>query len=335
MAAIGRVDEAIAHAMTASDLAPQSPEFAFHAGCLLRNAGHYDEAAFYLKRAVALEPDNARALCELSAACHALGQSEEAAALAVQAAALIPGDTRLAADAAELLLRVGRADNAAELLNSAAAASADAADPRLFRILSAAAMVQGRLEAALATVDRAIAGAPDVAEYHIHRGHLLWRLGDIAAAALALNHAAALDPTSRELKRAQLSLFLAAGLVSEATAAGGELLHRFPDDAVAAEAVLHLLTHRLETIDGEYVVLNDGTERAPRPRRPPPGLPDRLRSQCRVIGALIIRETRTRFADAKLGYGWALLEPILHITLLSVMFRNYVANARSSGKALG
>jgi len=47
---------------------------------------------------------------------------------------------------------------------------------------------------------------------------------------------------------------------------------------------------------------------------------ERLGSQRRVIGALIIRETRTRFADAKLGYGWALIEPILHISLLSVTF---------------
>ncbi len=45
-----------------------------------------------------------------------------------------------------------------------------------------------------------------------------------------------------------------------------------------------------------------------------------MRNQRRVIGALIIRETRTRFADSKLGYGWALMEPILHITLLSVTF---------------
>jgi capsular polysaccharide transport system permease protein len=58
-------------------------------------------------------------------------------------------------------------------------------------------------------------------------------------------------------------------------------------------------------------------ERAP---RPVPGFPERLRTQCRVIQALIIRETRTRFGDAKLGYGWALLEPILHITMLSAVF---------------
>jgi capsular polysaccharide transport system permease protein len=40
----------------------------------------------------------------------------------------------------------------------------------------------------------------------------------------------------------------------------------------------------------------------------------------RVIHALIIRETRTRFGDSRLGYGWALIEPVLHIALLWVIF---------------
>jgi ABC-type polysaccharide/polyol phosphate export permease/Flp pilus assembly protein TadD len=283
LAAIGHLDEAIAHAVQASDLAPQNPEFALHAGSLLGTARRDDEAARYLERA----------------------------------AALTPGDSRLAINRAELLLRSGRADAAAELLHGAAAAIAD---PRLLRVLSAAEMVRGRLEAALAAVDAALAGAPEFAEYHIHRGHLLWRLGDSEGAALALNRAAALDPTSREVKRGQLSLYLAAGLVSEATAVGGELLHCFPDDKLAAESVLHLLNHRLDTIDGEYVVLNNGPDRAPRPRSPPPGFFARLRTQRRVIAALVIRETRTRFADAKLGYGWALIEPVLHIMLLSAAF---------------
>ncbi len=117
-----------------------------------------------------------------------------------------------------------------------------------------------------------------------------------------------------------MSLYLAAGLVTEATAVGGELLHRFPDDQPSAEAVMHVLAHRLDTIDGEFVVLNDGADRGMRHPHSPPEMLARLRNQRRVIGALIIRETRTRFADAKLGYGWALIEPILHITLLSVTF---------------
>src|SRR5206468_8885873 len=121
-----------------------------------------------------------------------------------------------------------------------------------FRVLSAAELVRGRPEAALAAVDRAIADAPDIAEFHIHRGHLLWHQGDIAGAAMALEHAAALGPATPELKRAQMSLYIAAGLVTEATAVGGDLLRCFPDDQTSAEAVMHLLTHRLDTINGEY-----------------------------------------------------------------------------------
>jgi capsular polysaccharide transport system permease protein len=45
-----------------------------------------------------------------------------------------------------------------------------------------------------------------------------------------------------------------------------------------------------------------------------------LGTQGRVVHALIIRETRTRFGDSKLGYGWALLEPIAHILMLSLVF---------------
>jgi len=60
-----------------------------------------------------------------------------------------------------------------------------------------------------------------------------------------------------------------------------------------------------------------GPRRAP---RLPPGFFETLQTQLRVIHALIIRETRTRFGDSKLGYGWALLEPILHILMLSLVF---------------
>lgn len=38
-----------------------------------------------------------------------------------------------------------------------------------------------------------------------------------------------------------------------------------------------------------------------------------LRVQLRVVGALILRETRTRFGDHALGYVWALAEPLFFI----------------------
>ena len=318
LAASGATQRAIAFATRASDLAPENFDFAYHAGCLLLDAERLEEAAFYLARAVAIEPHDPYALRALSAASHALAQPDEALGLALRAAALAPQDNRLANHAAELLLRGGRIDDAAMLLDAATAR--DPADATLWRLLSAAESQRDRIEAALAAIERALRLSPDNAEYHLHRGHLLYRAGDFAAAAEAINQATALDPTSQEARRAQLDLLLADGQLSEATAIGGELLRAFPEDEASAEAVLRVLNRRLDMIDGDYVVVGDRSGPLPRPRPAPPGFADRLKTQARVIHALIIRETRTRFGDARLGYGWALIEPILHILLLSAVF---------------
>jgi tetratricopeptide (TPR) repeat protein len=282
LAAAGLGENAIAHAQKACELAPDDAEFALHAAALLTSARRFQEAAAYLDRALAFAG----------------------------------GYPHTIADAAELLMRGGRVETAAALL-----ASCDCgADARCWRVRSAAEMMCGRDQAALAAIDQALALAPDIAEYHLHRGHLLRRLDDLAAAAQAFECARALDPESREVRHARMDLYVAAGLVREATVAGGDLLQRFPDDQRSAEAVLHLLNHRLETIDGDYVVLSADAPRGPRSARRRPGMRERWATQRRVLRALILRETRTRFAEYRLGYAWALLEPILHICLLSAMF---------------
>ena len=84
--------------------------------------------------------------------------------------------------------------------------------------------------------------------------------------------------------------------------------------------MLQVLNRRFETLNGDYVVLSERASRPHREPRPSPGFFERLGTQGRVVHALIIRETRTRFGDSKLGYGWALLEPIAHILMLSLVF---------------
>ena len=49
---------------------------------------------------------------------------------------------------------------------------------------------------------------------------------------------------------------------------------------------------------------------------PPTHQPNKLD----VIRAIILRETRVRFGRKRLGYLWALLEPMLHILALSGIF---------------
>jgi capsular polysaccharide transport system permease protein len=54
--------------------------------------------------------------------------------------------------------------------------------------------------------------------------------------------------------------------------------------------------------------------------RPRGWLGEALRTQARVIGALVLRETRTRFGRSQMGYLWALAEPLGYILFLSLVF---------------
>jgi len=314
----GRRADALECGRRAFALGPDDREAAHLCAWLFSNCGCHQEAAAAYERLLALSPDWAEGHRHLSGSLAAAGDLEGAVAHALCAAELMPEDNGTAIHAAELLLRRGDVEHAAGLVRGAAAR--EPSDDRVLRVLSAIEMLLDRLAPALAAIDDALAIAPENAEYHLHRGHLLYRRGDVEAAAAAFATAAAIDPANAAAKRAQMNLHLDHGLITEATAIGGALLHSHPDDKAAAEAVLHLLNRRLETIDGNYIVLADRTMAQERPPQPLPGFGERLRTQCRVIQALIIRETRTRCGDAKLGYGWALLEPILHITMLSAIF---------------
>ena len=52
----------------------------------------------------------------------------------------------------------------------------------------------------------------------------------------------------------------------------------------------------------------------------PRALLQALRRQLRVIGALVLREVRTRFGSTKLGYVWAIAEPMVHVAVLSWLY---------------
>jgi capsular polysaccharide transport system permease protein len=317
-AAAGQIDRAIYHAKMASERDPDSFEFAFHSGCLLNSEGRHQEALEYFTRAAVIEPGGHSALRQASAAKFALEQYDDAVALALRALSLGPDDRDNILHAAELLLRTERFDQAAEIMLEAV--NAHPQDGVAFRLLSAAQMLRGRTEDALEAIDCAIERAPETVEYHLHRANLLYRLGRLDDAAEAFERAAALDPSNADAKRSQLTVYLDSGRYIEALAVGGDLIRSSPDNEEYAQAVLQVLNRRFETLDGDYVVLSERALRQPRELRPPPGFFATLRTQGRVIHALIVRETRTRFGDSKLGYGWALIEPILHILMLSVVF---------------
>jgi ABC-type polysaccharide/polyol phosphate export permease/Flp pilus assembly protein TadD len=317
-AVAGQIEPAILHGTKASDLDATSFEFAFHVACLLESAGQYARSVNYFTRAAALRPADGGVLHHLSSVLFALDQTEQAVVLALRAVALAPSDRLCALHATELLLRSERYEEAAAIIVTAAAAHAD--DPITLRLLSATQMLRDRTDDALEAIDRAIELAPQTAEYHLHRANLLYRLSRLDEAAEAFGRAAALDPSNAAAKRSQLTAYFDGGRFTEALAIGGELIRTSPDNEEYAHAVLQVLNRRLEMVDGEYVVLGESPLRAPREPLPAPTIRQALQTQLRVVHALIIRETRTRFGESRLGYGWALLEPVLHILMLSLVF---------------
>jgi capsular polysaccharide transport system permease protein len=316
-AAAGQLDRAIAHGLRACEGEPISFEFAFHAGCLLEAAGRHADAAERFTRAALIDPTDAGPLRRLSAIAAFLEQPAQALDLALRAFELRPEDRDAALHAAELLLRSARHDEAAAIVR--ARVVLHPADNVAWRLLSAAEMLRGRPPEAVDAIDHALAAAPDLAEYHLHRGNLLYGLGDFEAAAAAFERAAALDPGNPDAKRSQLTVYFDAGRFREAVAVGSELVRAAPDNEEYARALIQVLNRRFDTFDGEYRVLGEGVPQRDReaPRR---RWLDAAATQWRVVHALIIRETRTRFGGSILGYGWALIEPILHIAMLSVAF---------------
>lgn len=58
-----------------------------------------------------------------------------------------------------------------------------------------------------------------------------------------------------------------------------------------------------------------------------------LRTQLRVINALVLRETKTRYGTHKLGFLWALLEPVASVTFFVVLF-SAIRHDRPAGMPL-
>lgn len=60
---------------------------------------------------------------------------------------------------------------------------------------------------------------------------------------------------------------------------------------------------------------------------------DSVKIMARVIFALMIRESQSRYGHLKIGYLWVLLEPLLFITVLIFMF-TYRTNLSPPGMSL-
>ena len=146
-----RGEEALECGRRALAVAAGDPETLHFAAWLFSNSGCHGEAAAAYRRLLERYPDWTDGYRHASGSLAAVGALEDAIDYALEACARAPDDPEVAIHAAELLIRCDRAQEAAELLRRTALC--DPRNPQPLRVLSAAEMVRGAFEAALAAID--------------------------------------------------------------------------------------------------------------------------------------------------------------------------------------
>jgi len=203
----------------------------------------------------------------------------------------------------------------------------------LCRVISGVWAVLGRDLPALEAARAAAETAPGLAEYHLHHAGLLLQAEQPGAALLAAGRAIGLRPEEAVAWRQASAALLALGHTAEAIEASRRAAALSRDQAGFAEEVL--VSAGAEALRRpETPAAAPSPAAAPPPAerdwpawaRPPAALPPPPRpglrriaaARLRVLDALMLREARTFFTDSRLGYAWALFEPLTHVFVLTV-----------------
>ncbi len=143
-------------------------------------AGRIDEAEPRIDAILAARPDDVDALNLKTAALNMRGAFSQALETAERAAALRPGDVRLALNLAAILTNLGRLEEALARFDDALAADPDTA--RALHDRGRARAATGRPAAAIADLERAAALLPTSGEIRVSLAEAQTQLGDLAAA---------------------------------------------------------------------------------------------------------------------------------------------------------
>lgn len=254
---------------------------------------------------------------------------------ALRQAAANPGAEQARVHFASLVLVAGRHALAEALLRPFWRGAQSS--PMLARAMSGTWMLLGREGPALEAARIAADALPVRPEPQEHLAGLLLRAGQPGPALLAAGRALGADPEAHNAWRLASAAYLELGQTAEAIAAANRAARLCAAHAPHAEQVrvAHAAELRPDDTVAIAAVATPTSIPAPLRRAAPPdwavpphqairsrrlSLRAALSARARVMDALILRETRTMFTASRLGYAWALVEPLSHVLLLSAVF---------------
>ncbi len=304
---------------------PGSVDLLLHAAGLFLQADEGDLAISYARAAVAIDPAHFRAVRTLSGLLAAGGQTAEAIRIGNDAIRLAPADTEVRLHMGALLLAERCWPEAAEHLSVHVVSAG--ASPVGWRLLSSALHHAGDIRKATDAANQAIAADPNKVEFRLHLASLLCCQGHYSHALEELDVALAQVPDSATVWRAKSGVEAALGRLSEALRAAERSVELDADDAEARANLAHIgQLCQMPVVDGL-----SGNPALWLPTRRPavavenravrrPSFRGELDRRWQVIYAIMLRDIRTRFGHTRLGYLWAIMEPMSHLATLGTMF---------------
>ncbi|WP_439594914.1 ABC transporter permease [Falsiroseomonas sp.] len=244
-----------------------------------------------------------------------------------------PEDETARVHFASLVLVAGRHRLAEALLLPAWAGHASSA--MVARALSGTWMLLGREAEALEAARIAAEAAPQAPEPMEHLAGLLLRAGQPGPALLAAGRAIGAAPQSHQGWRLASTGLLDLGQTAEAIAAANRAARLSALHAPHAEQIRTAHAADLPAAEPAPAAppraqagwaqagwAQAGWAQVPAQVAPPPAPPlgRAVVARARIVDALLLRETRTMFSASRLGYAWALVEPLSHVLLLSAVF---------------
>ena len=284
-----------------------------HAAEQALQAGDLDRATDLARQAAAGEPESGRAARVLSGFLDAGGARGEAIQWAEAAIRLLPGEAEFRLHLAGLLAASRRWREASEHL--AAHVALPGASAQGWRLLSSVLHQSGDTERAAEAARRAAAADPSAIEYRLHLAAMLSERALFDEAVEVLSE----GPDDARVWRARACALAASGHPGEALEAARRAVHLAPDDPGCQADLDHiagLCGLPLTIGQGDWTIL----PRRPAVREPVRRPGNALAVRWRVVYAIVLRDIRTRFGHTRLGYLWAILEPVSHLMTLGSVF---------------